>query len=483
MSSFASGRGSFRHVAAVAVSFAALGACSAPDTDSITRVEGGLSPLVTTEDQLGVKYTIEQRMLHYEIPGVSIAVFNEGEIDWAKAYGVSRPGDQVPVDTSTLFQAASISKSVTALGALRLVQDGILDLDEDVNSQLSSWRVPPNRFTEERNVTLRELLDHTAGVTVRGFPGYRSDETVPTLEEILDGVAPANTQPIETDMPIGDTFRYSGGGYTIIQKLLIDVTGQTFQEYMAKNVLHPLGMTSSTFDIRLDDASASRAAWGYRPGLGPVEGGYHLYPELAAAGLWSTPTDIARFAIGVHRAAVGSPDSMISKDLADEMLTANSGNYGYGFMISGDKSSRRFRHTGINEGFDSMFVAYASSGTGAVVMTNSNLSSGLIDEIVASIAEEYSWPDFPALEQRTTSTFSDEELTRFPGAYLIEEGFEVSVTSESDRLFMLIPQQGRTEIHSDSESGDLFVTGFPFPPFQLVVGETGREIRFPTMDE
>lgn len=466
-------------VVIVGVSFLTVPACTDTGPTPVAQVENGLLPLVASKEHLGVKSNIEQRMLHYGVPGVSVAVFENGKIEWAKGYGTARPNENVPVTETTLFQGASISKSVTAVGALRLVQDGELGVEQNVNSTLTSWHLPSSPFTEDRNVTLRGLLNHSAGITVHGFPGYARDATVPTLIEVLNGEGPANTERIEVDIPIGETWRYSGGGYTIIQQLLMDVSQQSFQQFMTENVLSPLGMASSTFELVLDETQEAKTAWGYRPGLGPVVSGYHIYPESAAAGLWTTPTDIALFALGVHESAVGSPTSLIDEPLAKEMLTAQKGNYGFGVMVSGEGASHRFRHTGINQGFDSMYVAYSELGTGAVVMTNSNLSSGLIKEIIGSVAREYSWPDYPAREQRETSPFSEQQLKSLPGTYKIEEGFDVSVVSDGDRLFMSFPDQGRTEIHSDPSNGTLFVTGFPFPPFRLVVVTTGRQIQFP----
>lgn len=470
-------------VVVVGVSFLTIPACSHEGSNVVANVESGLLPLVSSKEHMGVKSSIEQRMLHYGVPGVSVAVFENGKIEWAKGYGTARPEGNVPVTDATLFQAASISKSVTAVGALRLVQDGALDLDQNVDLSLTSWHLPRSTFTEDRSVTLRGLLNHTAGITVHGFPGYARDVSVPTLVEVLNGEKPANTKRIEVDIPIGETWRYSGGGYTIIQQMLIDVSRQSFHQYVADNVLIPLGMTSSTFELQLDEINEANMAWGYRPGLGPVASGYHIYPELAAAGLWTTPTDLALFAIGVYESAVGKPNSTINEALAKEMLTSQMGNYGFGVMVSGEGGSHRFRHTGINQGFDSMYVAYSELGTGAVVMANSNLSSGLIREIIGSIAREYSWPDYPTRDQRETSPFTEEQLKSLSGTYEIEEGFDVSVVSDGDRLFMSFPEQGRTEIHSDPSNDTLFVTGFPFPPFRLVVATTGRDIQFPRLEK
>ena len=456
----------------------ALSACSDFHSQRVSRVEHGLLPLVATEDQLGVRSSITQRMRHYGVPGISVAVFENGRIVWAKGYGVARLDCNIPVTDATLFQAASISKPVTAVGALRLVQERVLDLDEDVNESLTSWQVPQNQFTEDRAVTLRRLLNHSAGITVHGFPGYPVDSTIPSLEEVLNGAAPANTARIEVDIPVDTEWRYSGGGYTIVQQLLMDVTKQSFQRFMADSVLRPMGMTDSTFEQPLTESRAAAAASGHQPGLGPVVGSYHVYPEMSAAGLWTTATDLALFAIGVHEGTVGKPASILDREMAVEMLTPRKANYGLGVEIYGDGTSRRFSHSGINEGFDSLLVAYSELGTGAVVMTNSNLSNGLITEIIGSIAEEYEWPDYPIPGQREILPFSDEQLERYPGTYDLGDGFVVSVAREGERLLMSIPNQGRADIYSTLSGDRLFVTGFPFPPFQFVTDETGPQIQF-----
>jgi CubicO group peptidase (beta-lactamase class C family) len=456
----------------------ALSGCSDSDSQRVSRVENGLLPLVATTDQLGVRSSITQRMRHYGVPGISVAVFENGRIVWAEGYGIARDDGDMPVTEATLFQAASISKPVTAVGALRLVQDGILNLDKDVNASLTSWQVPQNQFTQDGHVTLRGLLNHSAGITVHGFPGYSVDSTIPPLEDVLNGEVPANTARVEVDVPIDSEWRYSGGGYTIVQQLLIDVTRQPFQRFMADSVLRPMGMANSTFEQPLTESRSAGAASGHQPGLGPVVGSYHVYPEMAAAGLWTTATDLALFAIGVHEATVGKPTSILDRTTAGEMLAPQKGNYGLGVEISGDGPSRRFSHSGINEGFDSMLVAYSEFGTGATVMTNSNLSSGLISEIIGSIAEEYEWPDYPFPGQREYLPFSDEQLKEYPGTYDLGDGFVVSVVREGEGLLMSVPNQGQTDIYSRLSGDSQFVTGFPFPPFQFVPDETGYQIQF-----
>jgi CubicO group peptidase (beta-lactamase class C family) len=244
-------------------------------------------------------------MQFYKTPGVSIALINDGRIEWARGYGVLEAGGKDLVTTETLFQAASISKSLSAMLALRLVEQGKLDLDNDVNQRLVSWKVPDNEFTKEQKVTLRRLLSHTAGVTVQGFLGYPVDKALPSLQQILNGEKPANSAAIRVDMKPGSSFRYSGGGYVVLQQLVMDVTGKSFPALMEKSLLQRLGMTHSTFQQPLSPNLASRAAAGHLPNGVEMSGKWFVLPELAPAGLWTTPTDLARLVIEVQKSRVG----------------------------------------------------------------------------------------------------------------------------------------------------------------------------------
>ena len=228
------------------------------------RVEQGLLPgVVIAGRPLPVK-ALAARMADLKVPGVSVAVINGGTIEWARGYGVAETGSATPVTPRTLFQAASISKPVAALGALRLVERGQLSLDQDVNERLTSWKVPENEFTKQEKVTLRRLLSHSAGLTVHGFPGYAADAPVPSLIQVLDGVKPANTAAIRADILPGSVWRYSGGGFTVMQQLVIDVTGRPFPALLADLVLVPVGMTDSTYEQPLPESRRAAAASGHR---------------------------------------------------------------------------------------------------------------------------------------------------------------------------------------------------------------------------
>jgi CubicO group peptidase (beta-lactamase class C family) len=284
---------------------------------------------------------------------------------------------------------------VAALGALRLVEKGRLSLDDDVNRWLKQWTLPENEFTKDEKVTLRRILSHSAGLTVHGFPGYAVSAPLPTLVQILDGVKPANTAAIRVDVIPGSTSRYSGGGYTVMQQMMIDATGKPFPEFMQEAVLTPLGMAASTYEQPLPKEKAAGTATGYYANEKEVKGKWHIYPEMAAAGLWTTASDLARFAIGIQQAMSGKSNPVISQSMTRQMLTAQKGNSGLGFGLGGSGKTLSFAHGGRDEGFDTFLIAYAESGQGVVIMVNANDNSGAVNRMVGAVSKEYHWPDPP----------------------------------------------------------------------------------------
>lgn len=355
----------------------------------IAAVEKGL----VAANAPGARRTILERLRESGVPGVSIAVIHGHKLEWAKGYGVADRQSGVPVTRRTLFQAASTSKPVAALAALKLVERGALDLDRDVNLQLKSWKVPANQFTKEHAVDLRSLLSHTAGATVHGFGGYTVGERLPTLRQILDGAKPANSPPIRIDKVPGRGFRYSGGGTLIVQRLVMDVTHEPFPEVMRTLVLTPLGMSESTYEQPLPKQLRANAASGHNLKGQPIRGKWHIYPELEAAGLWTTPADMARYIIEIQLAYAGRSEKVLHRAMVNTMLTSqNGGPAGLGPFVSGQGPGRRFSHNGANAGFRCNFVGLLDSGDGAVVMTNSDAGDPLIGEIIKSIATVYGWP-------------------------------------------------------------------------------------------
>ena len=302
--------------------------------DRISRVENGLQPNLQIQqgDSISIpNYNIEERMKELGIPGVSIAVINNGAIEWAKGYGMADSSENRKVTTETLFQAGSISKPVAAIRVLQLAEQGLINLDSNVNNYLSSWELPDNKFTEKEKVTTRRILNHSAGLTVWGFPGYRKSDTIPSVTEILDGKG--NTDSVRVYKEPGESWMYSGGGYTIIQLLITDIDQKQFPETMQAHVLNPLGMKSSTYKNPLPKEYHSLAATGYHSDGSEVEGKWHTYPEMAAAGLWTTPSELILWAKEIQQILQTQKDGLLKAQTVNEMLTEYRGNQGLGPYI------------------------------------------------------------------------------------------------------------------------------------------------------
>ncbi len=370
----------------------------AADGSPQALVESALLPAVTTRGEPVARPSLADRMAELGVPGVSVAVLVDGEIAWARGYGLADVESARPVTPNTLFQAASISKPVAALAALRLVESGRVDLDGDVNVHLTSWRVPGNEFTERAPVTLRGLLTHRAGLTVWGFPGYGPDEGAPDGPGVLDGRG--NTDPVRVYKAPGESWRYSGGGYTVMQQLVADVHGAPFATVMQEEVLDPIGMSRSTYEQPIPPDRQDDIATGYRVDGERVPGGWHTYPEQAAAGLWTTPSELALYAREMQRAWRGESDLVLGEALAREMLTPDADDWGLGPAISED--GERFRHGGSNQGFRCTFAAYIEGDDGVFVMTNSDSGGELAAEIAITVADAYGWSG-PRPEEREST--------------------------------------------------------------------------------
>lgn len=426
----------------LALSLAAIGSAHADNLDDVIHAE----------------------MKRRNIPGLSIAIIEGGKIVRATAYGVIEKGGAIAVTPATLFQAGSISKPVAALGALYLVEQGKLALDENVNQKLVSWKVPDNDFTAEKKVTLRGLLSHSAGLTVHGFPGYATDAPAPTVLQVLGGEKPANTQPIRVDIAPGSKMRYSGGGYTVMQQLVVDVSGKPFPEFMDGAVLKPLGMQSSSFLQPPRPETARANATGHYGDRTVVPGRWHIYPEMAAAGLWTNPSDLARFAIGIQQSLAGSANPAISAALTRQMLTEQQKGVGLGLFLKGSGKEQQFSHGGRDEGFDASLTAYSETGQGAVVMINANDNSKMMQRIVAAIASQYRWPGAAesAVARAAEIAIDPNLLDSYAGRYEIANNVMVA----------FMPQQGRLVTISDGLPDEEFLATGP----RQFVSQSGKTL-------
>ncbi len=399
----------------------------------IKRVESGLLPPVLIKGD--PSWSIEERMKHWKVPGLSIAVVKDFKVEWARSYGVKDIDTNEPVTIETLFQAGSISKPVAAMVALKRVQDGKISLDENINNKLQTWKLPDNEFTATKKVTLANLLSHTGGLTVHGFPGYAAGEKIPTLPQVLDGTPPANTAAVRVNMEPGTKFRYAGGGSTIAQLAIMDIEKKPYPEIAQQTVLGPLKMTNSTYSQPLPEDWRKKAASGHRRDGALVAGKIHVYPEMAAAGLWTTPTDLAKFAIEVQLSYAGRSNKILNKEMIDKMVTPFMEEVGLGFFIDKRGNAVYFGHDGADEGFRAQLLMNREKGYGAVIMVNSD-NGQIMPEVLRSIAREYNWEEFlPPLTE--IISLEATKLDEYTGRFRVNPDRVLKIAREEGKLFAM----------------------------------------------
>ncbi|NND32454.1 MAG: serine hydrolase [Saprospiraceae bacterium] len=399
----------------------------------IKSVEEGLRPPVLFQDD--TTWTIEERMEYYGVPGMSMAVIEDFKIRWSKSYGVMDLETKRPVSDNTLFQAGSISKPVAAYGVLSLVDRGEVSLTQPVQHYLKSWQIPVSSFTDQQSITLKHLLSHTGGVTVHGFLGYDIYEKVPTLIQVLNGEEPANSAAITINKLPGEGFRYSGGGYCIMQQVMVDQTGQTYPELMKKLVLEPLQMTNSTYDQPLSADRLLHAATGYLPDGSMTKGKRHTYPEMAAAGLWTTARDLAKFAIDIQMSVSGRENKVLSQEMANQMLTPVFEDFiGLGIFLENRIGTHYFGHGGWDEGFSSDLTANREGGYGVVILTNSN-HPDFISEVRRSVAQVYDWSNY-LLPRYEKLPIDFEKVEPYLGRYWFSSDQIATIYLENEKLYI-----------------------------------------------
>jgi CubicO group peptidase (beta-lactamase class C family) len=348
----------------------------------IARIAADLHTAVVSQREPAKPLAAHMRAMR--APGVSVAVVDRGEIVWAAAWGVRDLETCAPVTPETRFQAASISKPVAAATALALAARGDVDLDKPIAGTRDGWRIP--RADDVAGFpTLRQLLSHTGGVDGHGFQGYAPDGPIPTPQQVLTGEPPANSGPVAIGATPGSRFRYSGGGYTLAQVALAETTGTEFASLVQRHVLDPLGMIASGYVVPAPEMRASGHTAGAR-----IDSGYRVHPEQAAAGLWTTPTDLARFAIALQRANAGERGAF-DPTLVRAMLTPVQNGYGLGVSLERTDNETRFGHDGVNYGFEAKLVAGADNGRAIVVMVNAQGGQRLARSLIGTIAESLGW--------------------------------------------------------------------------------------------
>ena len=427
----------------------------------IKQVEEGLTGRITVEGE--DKWTLKERMAHYKVPGLSIAVIKDFQVDWAKGYGYADVDENRKVTEETLFQAASISKSLNAVGVMRLAQEGKIDLTSDINSYLTGWKFPYDNFSKGKKITIANLLSHTAGLSVHGFPGYENGEPLPTIVEILDGKTPANTSAIRSMFEPDLKFQYSGGGTTITQLIVTDITHTSYDEFMSTNVLKPLGMDNSFFTQPPPQTKRALLTTAYREDGTEVNGKFHIYPEQAAAGLWTNPTDLSKYIIETQLSLEGKSAKVLNQSFTSTRLTPYLNEVGYGIFIRKEGNNEYFSHSGGNEGFRCIYMGSMKGGNGVVVMVNSD-NGMILQEVVNSVFSVYGWDEFKPIVKRIIA-LTPEQWKSLEGVYEFEgdKSRKLKFTSEDDKLILKQLWDGR-EVTFEAESEvEFFCRDFDFP--------------------
>lgn len=422
------------------------GFCQSFPDSLLKSVENGLvkQTLLPFGENIQTKNIYDQLKAR-KVNGTSIAVINNYKIEWAKAYGVADNSRNNPLTTETLFQSASIGKVITAMAALRLVRENKISLDENVNNKLSSWKIEENEFTSKEKVTLRRLLSHSAGLfDDYGFEGYEPKDKIPTLLQILRNEPPSNAKKkIGVEAVPGTVERYSGGGFLIVQQLIEDVSGQPYEEYVGQHLFDKLEMTNTTYDFRPDLNLKKEIARGhYENGKVDRKKAYHIYPEMAAAGPWTTAIDLAKLVIQIQKEYEGKSDLILGQALCKEMLTPQINFKGLSLHLKGVEKPEAFWHAGNNAGYVSLLYGMVSSGQGAVVLTNSDSGEHLALEIMTSIANTYDWP---VMQTYVSLAVTKEEMRNYSGVYQADNGTTVTIGENAKGLF-IIPASPKKEL-------------------------------------
>ena len=448
----------------------------------IARITSSLQQPLVIEGQPVEHRTLDEAMRQHAVPAVSVAVIDNGELAWARAWGVIEAGSDAPVTPETIFQAGSVSKPVAALLALALVDDGVLELDRPINEALRSWKVPDNEFTRTRAVTLRHTITHQAGFTPFAYSIPRDGRQFPAMAALLAGGID-DWPAVGVEFVPGSRLAYSNSGYCVLQLVLEDRSRLSLHQLATQLMFGPLKMGHSRFDDPISAALLATAACGHRrepaaDGQGqvavPVEDKARIAPA-ATGGLWTTPTDLARLAIEVTRAWRGESELLVSKQLARAFLTPQVENEGLGIYLQGEGPTLAARHGGAMTGFTTQLVFYPEAGKGVALMVNSEGQGAqmLATELIATIANEYAWPGYPV--RRTLATATPQQLDELVGVYDADfaRNFSFSVTVKDGKAMGQVNQYPPFEMQPTTER-DLFVQ--PTTSLEIIFrrGDDGR---------
>ncbi len=374
---------------------------------SILAVEEGISNFkFTIKDRR--PQTIADRMAMHKVNGLTIAVIRDYKLEWAKGYGWADVDEKRPVTPETMFQPGSISKSLNAITILDMVEDRKLSLYTDINTQLKSWQFPYDSISKGKKITIADLLSHSAGLGVHGFLGYSIGDTYPTIPQILDGLNPANSEPVRSIFEPGKQMEYSGGGTMISELIAMDASGLTYDQLVQNRIFTLLKMTNSSFTQPPAAAFKNQLATGYRTSGEEVQGKYPVLIEQAAGGLWTTPSDLSKFIIEMQLSANGNSNKILSEKMTKTMLKPyQNKEVALGVFIEEANGHKYFSHSAGNLGFSGKYIASLEDGNGVVVFINSDGGGSIIEEVITSVANIYKWKGI-------AQTVSQQEITPVP---------------------------------------------------------------------
>lgn len=421
--------------------------------DRIRQVENGLTENIQTSDS--TPFNLLERMKHFKVQGLSIAVIKDYKVDFAKGYGFADTKKKIRVSDKTLFQAASISKSLNSLAILKLFKDRNLDLYADINTYLKSWKFPYDSISKGKKINMANLLSHTAGLNVHGFGGYEAGKPLPSVIQILNGESPANSDAVHSLFAPGTRQEYSGGGTTISQLILTDITGQRYENYLREQVLKPLGMLSSTFAQPPVGVRQELLSAGYDGDGKEVKGKYHIYPEQAAAGLWTNPMDLAKYIIETQLAYQGKSAKVLDQQHTKLRLSPymNKNGAALGVFVEDYDGIKYFGHGAGNAGFTGGYYGSFEGGNGLVVMVNSD-NGEIVQELINSISNVYGFKGLSKTKKVTLADVPDQDLNRYLGNYQLTPELVLTVSREGKKVF--VQATGQPKIEAFAESGNKF---------------------------
>ncbi len=379
------------------------------------------------------KQTIFDRMKFHGVKGISIAVINDYKVEWAKGYGWADSSEQRPVTPETFFLIGSISKSLNAMGILKLAQDNKLDINADINNYLNSWKFPYDDISKGKKITMAQLLSHSAGLT-NSASDYQKGDTLPTIYDILDGKRPATSPAVRSQVEPGTVCQYSNGGATVAMLIAMNITKKRYEDYIKETVLNPLGMNKTFYTDIPPSNLKEKFATGYYEDGKELEGKYSILTQQAGGAAWSTPGDLCKYIIEMQLSLKGKSNKILSQETTQKMLTPKIGNAGLGVFVDSIGTEKYFSHGGNRRGFTSLYYGSFEGGKGVVVFVNQSNAS-IQKEIAYSVARAYGWKDFYKPKTKSIIPMSEKELEEYKGEYVSDPEVSVFIDYDSDGVY------------------------------------------------